>query len=113
MRKADDIIQRRVNDGTIDEMFGLFDNFGLNTANKLPNSLKLQDEIKMGEDFKALQTILGKELSSYMKEVSGATVADAEVARLMKQIPSLDEWSSDTFLSSWNSYKDTMNDAKK
>ena len=113
MRKADEIIQRRVNDGTIDEMFGLFDKFGLNTANKLPNSLKLQDEIKMGEDFKALQTILGKELSSYMKEVSGATVADAEVARLMKQIPSLDEWSSDTFLSSWNSYKDTMNDAKK
>ena len=34
MRKADEIIQRRVNDGTIDEMFGLFDKFGLNTANK-------------------------------------------------------------------------------
>lgn len=82
-------------------------------ANKLPNAIKLPNEIKMGEDFKALQTILGKELSSYMKEVSGATVADAEVARLMKQIPSLDEWSSDTFLSSWNSYRDTMNDAKK
>ena len=82
-------------------------------ANKLPNAIKLPNEIKMGEDFKALQTILGKELSSYMKEVSGATVADAEVARLMKQIPSLDEWSSDTFLNSWKSYKDTMNDANK
>ena len=82
-------------------------------ANKLPNAIKLPNEIKMGEDFKALQTILGKELSSYMKEVSGATVADAEVERLLKTIPSLDEWSSDTFLSSWNSYKDTMNDAKK
>ena len=67
----------------------------------------------MGEDFKALQTILGKELSSYMKEISGGTVTSDEVTRLMKQIPSLDEWSSDTFLSSWNSYKDTMNDAKK
>lgn len=67
----------------------------------------------MGEDFKALQTILGKELSSYMKEISCGTVTSDEVTRLMKQIPSLDEWSSDTFLSSWNSYKDTMNDAKK
>lgn len=113
MRKADEIIQRRVNDGTLSEMFGLWDKYGLILANKLPNAIKLPNEIKMGEDFKALQTILGKELSSYMKEVSGATVADAEVARLMKQIPSLDEWSSDTFLSSWNSYKDTMNDAKK
>ena len=82
-------------------------------ANKLPNAIKLPNEIKMGEDFKALQTILGKELSSYMKEISGGTVTSDEVARLMKQIPSLDEWSSDTFLSSWNSYKDTMNDAKK
>lgn len=113
MRKADEIIQRRVNDGTLSEMFGLWDKYGLILANKLPNAIKLPNEIKMGEDFKALQTILGKELSSYMKEVSGATVADAEVARLMKQIPSLDEWSSDTFISSWNSYKDTMNDAKK
>jgi GH24 family phage-related lysozyme (muramidase) len=113
MRKADEIIQRRVNDGTLSEMFGLWDKYGLILANKLPNAIKLPNEIKMGEDFKALQTILGKELSSYMKEVSGATVADDEVARLMKQIPSLDEWSSDTFLSSWNSYKDTMNDAKK
>lgn len=82
-------------------------------ANKLPNAIKLPNEIKMGEDFKALQTILGKELSSYMKEISGGTVTSDEVTRLMKQIPSLDEWSSDTFLSSWNSYKDTMNDAKK
>ena len=82
-------------------------------ANKLPNAIKLPNEIKMGEDFKALQTILGKELSSYMKEISGGTVTSDEVTRLMKQIPSLDEWSSDTFLTSWNSYKDTMNDAKK
>lgn len=66
----------------------------------------------MGEDFKTLQTILGKELSSYMKDVSGATVADAEVARLMKQVPTLDEWSSDTFLKSWENYKDNLKDAK-
>lgn len=82
-------------------------------ANKLPNAIKLPNEIKMGEDFKALQTILGKELSSYMKEISGGTVTSDEVTRLMKQIPSLDEWSSDTFLTSWNSYTNTMNDAKK
>lgn len=113
MRKADEIIQRRVNDGTLSEMFGLWDKYGLILANKLPNAIKLPNEIKMGEDFKALQTILGKELSSYMKEISGGTVTSDEVTRLMKQIPSLDEWSSDTFLSSWNSYKDTMNDAKK
>lgn len=66
----------------------------------------------MGEDFKTLQTILGKELSSYMKDVSGATVADAEVLRLMKQVPTLDEWSSDTFLKSWENYKDNLKDAK-
>lgn len=113
MRKADEIIQRRVNDGTLSEMFGLWDKYGLILANKLPNAIKLPNEIKMGEDFKALQTILGKELSSYMKEISGGTVTSDEVTRLMKQIPSLDEWSSDTFLTSWNSYKDTMNDAKK
>jgi uncharacterized protein YlxW (UPF0749 family) len=58
-----------------------------------------------------MNRILSTELSKYMKDISGATVADAEVARLKDQIPNFSN-SNASFEESVQSYNRIMQDTE-
>ena len=43
------------------------------------------------EDFTLLEQKTGKQLSSYIKEISGAAVSEQEATRLLKNVPNVDQ----------------------
>ena len=106
-------LSKCVNDGTLSEMFGLWDKYGLTYWQiNYPKCYQATKWDKMGEDFKALQTILGKELIFLYEGNIRCYSCRCKSRSFNETNPKSWWWSSWYILSSWNSYKDTMNDAK-
>ncbi len=101
-KKAYDIIKNLESTGKLNSIVWPFD------AKKVQAWLKTW--IWYGEEVSQLNTILQKTLSQYMMKISGATVPDAEVARLQQQVPNLSQGETQ-FLASVELYNTAMNSA--
>ena len=66
---------------------------------------------QFSKDFAKLDTIFGKQLSSYMQNISGATVGDKEVERLQRQVPNMD-MDETTFEESMKEYEKSLRNAR-
>lgn len=90
----------------MDEFLGAYDA----PQERLKGKTGAYTDTEFQKDFDALDNILGKELSNYMQQISGATVGDREVERLKRQVPNLD-MSETQFDEAMDLYQESLNNA--
>lgn len=99
--KVKAIYDKHVKAGDANEFLWWYDQFFIGAKRWVGMSTEFT------KDYTEMERILGKELSNYMSQISGATVGDKEVDRLKKQMPGLD-MNEEQFKQSLEDYSNTL-----
>ncbi len=106
--EAKRIIEKHRQAGDLDEFLGGYD--AAQQRMKSKTGAFLDEEFQ--KDFDKLDNLLSKELSQYMKNISGATVSEKEAERLQRQIPNLD-MSETQFDEAIDAYETALKNAQR
>lgn len=106
--KAKAIADKHKAAGDLDNFLGFYDATQQRTKGKTGAFI----DASYQKDFDALDNLLGKELSQYMKNISGAAVSEKEAERLQRQIPNLD-MSETQFEQAMEIYEQSLKNASR
>lgn len=106
--EAKAIVEKHKAAGDLDEFLGSYDA----SQERMKSKTGAWTDEGFRKDFDRLDNLLGKELSQYMKNISGATVSEKEAERLLRQIPNLD-MSETEFEQAMQLYEQSLKNASR